>query len=128
LSFSREYGPKLKEGYIMAKNLSKISKDDSDTTCFPCQWFGFCDNNWQKVWAVLKPGFLALLEDPFNAKIIDILVFDVLPNSNDKGGNQVYLASQIKERNPLYYAFKVSSFFFKILSKQLCDTNVRFMV
>ncbi|KAL9378910.1 hypothetical protein Peur_027392 [Populus x canadensis] len=109
LSFSREYGPKLKEGYIMAKNLSKISKDDSDITCFPCQWFGFCDNNWQKVWAVLKPGFLALLEDPFNAKIIDILVFDVLPNSNDKGGNQVYLASQIKERNPLYYAFKVSA-------------------
>ncbi|CAK7340604.1 unnamed protein product [Dovyalis caffra] len=108
LSFSREYGPKLKEGYIMAKHLSKISKDDSDITCLPCQWFNFCDNNWQKVWAVLKPGFLAFLEDPFDTKIVDILVFDILPNSNSKGGNQV-LASQIKEHNPLYYAFKVSS-------------------
>ncbi|KAJ6434536.1 hypothetical protein OIU84_018117 [Salix udensis] len=108
LSFSREYGPKLKEGYILAKNLSKISKDDSDITCLPCQWFGLCDNNWQKLWAVLKPGFLAFLKDPLDTKIIDILVFDVFPNSNDKGGNQVYLASPIKERNPLYHAFKVS--------------------
>ncbi|KAK9087092.1 hypothetical protein Syun_029486 [Stephania yunnanensis] len=30
------------------------------------------------VWAVLKPGFLAFLEDPFDTKLLDIIVFDRL--------------------------------------------------
>ncbi|XVE89606.1 hypothetical protein DITRI_Ditri20bG0009200 [Diplodiscus trichospermus] len=107
LSFSREYGPKLKEGYVMVKHLSKVSGDD-DVGCFPCKWFSCCSNKWRKVWAVLKPGFLALLEDPFDTKLLDIIVFDVLPFSNEDVKSQVYLADQIKEHNPLYYAFKVS--------------------
>ncbi|XP_021282622.1 phospholipase D zeta 2 isoform X2 [Herrania umbratica] len=107
LSFSWEYGPKLKEGYVMVKHLSQVSGDD-DIGCFPCQWFSFWNNSWKKVWAVLKPGFLALLEDPFDTKLLDIVFFDVLPTSNEDVKSRVYLADQIKERNPLFYAFKVS--------------------
>lgn len=64
------------------------------------------------MWAVLKPGFLALLEDPFDTRLLDIVVFDILPTSNGNGGSQVYLSNQIKERNPLCYAFKVRFFVF----------------
>ncbi|XP_048236121.1 phospholipase D zeta 1 [Ricinus communis] len=109
LSFSLEYGSKLKEGYVMVKHLSNIFRSDADISCFPCQLFDCCNNNWCKVWAVLKPGFLALLEDPLDTKLLDIIVFDVLPASNGKGGPELFLASQIKERNPLRYSFKVSS-------------------
>ncbi|KAK8633595.1 hypothetical protein V6N13_014439 [Hibiscus sabdariffa] len=107
LSFSREYGPKLKEGYVTVKHLSKAD-GDADIGCFPCGWFSFCTNNWRKVWAVMKPGFLALLEDPFDTKLLDIIVFDVLPTWNEDVKSQVCLAEQIKEHNPLYYAFRVS--------------------
>ncbi|CAK9166850.1 unnamed protein product [Ilex paraguariensis] len=209
LSFSQEYGPKLKEGYVMVKHLAKIPRDNADTRCCMCCWSGCCNNNWQKqsggggegselprrrvsirfsdqifcksdqifclgdflkrlcacssplldvfcycwvgesfclgdflradflpnmkpyqqetavrmlfssslpsaslflslVWAVLKPGFLALLEDPFDVKLLDIIVFDLLPASNGDGKSLVSLADEIKERNPLRYAFKVS--------------------
>ncbi|KAK8689373.1 hypothetical protein V6N13_088094 [Hibiscus sabdariffa] len=107
LSFAREYGPKLKEGYVMVKHLSKVTGDD-DIGCFPCQWFSCWNNNWIKVWAVMKPGFLALLEDPFGTKLLDIIVFNVLPTSNEDVKSRVCLAEQIKEHNPLYYAFRVS--------------------
>lgn len=60
-----------------------------------------------QVWAVLKPGFLALLEDPFDTKLLDIIVFDVLPPSNGDKEDRVLLAEEVKERNPLRYAFKV---------------------
>lgn len=49
LSFLQEYGPKLKEGYVMVKHLSNISQD-SDVSCFPCNWFHCCNNSWKKVW------------------------------------------------------------------------------
>ncbi|KAL5786767.1 hypothetical protein ACOSQ2_009159 [Xanthoceras sorbifolium] len=108
LSFAQKYGPKLKEGYVMVKHLSKISRAVTDgKRCTGC-CFGCCNNNWQKVWAVLKPGFLALLEDPFNTKLLDMIVFDILPTVNGNGGSGVHLANQIKESNPLRYAFKVS--------------------
>lgn len=113
LSFSSEYGPKLKEGYVMVKHLPQLSKDNTEISCWPCQWFGCC-SNWQKVWAVLKPGFLAFLEDPLDTEPLDILVFDVLPvtrgkeSSDTKGSSRLSLADQTNERNPLYYGFKVS--------------------
>ncbi|XAR49167.1 Phospholipase D [Bertholletia excelsa] len=105
LSFSQEYGPKLKEGYVMVKHLAKIPRDND---CLFCHWFDFCNNSWQKVWAVLKPGFLALLEDPFDNNLLDIIIFNVLPTSGKDGKDKVYLADEIKERNPLRYTFKVS--------------------
>ncbi|KVH93523.1 Phospholipase D family [Cynara cardunculus var. scolymus] len=104
LSFSPEYGPKLKEGYILVQHLSHIQSNDADAGCFMCCC---CRNNWQKVWAVLKPGFLALLEDSFSTKLLDIIVFDALPPSNGEKEDQVLLAEEVKERNPLRYAFKV---------------------
>lgn len=61
------------------------------------------------MWAVLKPGFLALLEDPFDTKLLDIIVFDVLPPSDGNGEGRVSLAKEIKERNPLRYGFMVRS-------------------
>lgn len=106
-SFLREYGPKLKEGYVMVKHLSKISRADSDVNCV-YNWLTCCQGNWEKVWAVLKPGFLALMDGPFDTKPLDIIVFDVLPASNGNKGSQVYLANHIKERNLLRYAFKVT--------------------
>lgn len=60
-----------------------------------------------QVWAVLKPGFLALLKDPFDTKPLDIIVFDVLPASDGNGEGRVSLAEEIKERNPLRHSFKV---------------------
>ncbi|KAK7392049.1 hypothetical protein VNO78_20475 [Psophocarpus tetragonolobus] len=108
LSFLKEYGPKLKEGYVMVKHLSNILQD-SDVSCFPCNWFRCCNNNWQKVWAVLKPGFLVFLDDPFNNKPLDIIIFDILPSSNGDERTKMFLADPIKERNPLRYTFKVTS-------------------
>lgn len=64
-----------------------------------------------QVWAVLKPGFLALLEDPFDTELLDIIVFNVLPTSNENACSQIYLANQIKERNPLRYTLRVSCSF-----------------
>lgn len=61
----------------------------------------------KQVWAVLKPGFLALVAHPLDTKLLDIVVFDVLPSLEEKEESQAYLASHIKERNPLRYSFKV---------------------
>lgn len=108
LSFAAEYGPKLKEDYVLVKHLPKIPNDDDLRKCCGCPWFSCCKDNWQKVWAVLKPGFLAFLEDPFDTKPLDIIVFDVLPASDGNGEGRVALAKEIKDRNPLRHAFKVS--------------------
>lgn len=64
---------------------------------------------------MLKPGFLALLENPFDTKILDIIVFDVLPNANGEKGSQILLAKETKERNPLHSGFQVKSLFFKMI-------------
>lgn len=61
-----------------------------------------------QVWAVLRPGFLALLDDPFDTKLLDIVIFKILPISSGKDDSRVNLAYQIKERNPLRYTFKVN--------------------
>ncbi|KAJ4722113.1 Phospholipase [Melia azedarach] len=108
LSFSPEYGPKLKEDYVMVKHLPKIPGNDDSRKCCGCPWFNCCNDNWQKVWAVLKPGFLAFLADPFDTKPLDIIVFDVLPASDGNGDGRVSLATEVKEHNPLRHAFKVT--------------------
>ncbi|XP_034925825.1 phospholipase D zeta 1 isoform X2 [Populus alba] len=107
LSFLPEYGPKLKEEYVMVKHLPQIVKNDDSRKC-ACCCFSCCNDNWQKAWAVLKPGFLALLADPFATKPLDIIVFDVLPTSDGSGEGRVSLAAEIKERNPLRHSFKVT--------------------
>ncbi|KAK7356116.1 hypothetical protein VNO80_15382 [Phaseolus coccineus] len=124
LSFLQEYGPKLKEGYVMVKHFSNISQD-LDVSCFPCNWFRCCNNSWKKVWAVLKPGFLALLDDPFNNKPLDIIIFDILPSSDEAGGTKTYLADPIKERNPLRYSFKVTSGNRSILLRTITSAKVK---
>ncbi|KAL6990014.1 Phospholipase D zeta 1, partial [Sarracenia purpurea var. burkii] len=108
LSFSPEYGPKLKEDFVMVKHLPKIANGDDRSKCCSCLWFSCCNDNWQKVWAVLKPGFLALLKDPFDTKPLDIIVFDVLPASDGNGEGRVSLAKEIKDHNPLRHSLKVS--------------------
>ncbi|XP_039071847.1 phospholipase D zeta 1-like [Hibiscus syriacus] len=108
LSFLPEYGPKLKEEYVMVKHLPKIARNDDSDRCCACPWFNCCNDNWQKVWAVLKPGFLAFLEDPFDNKPSDIIVFDVLPTSDGNGEGWISLAAEVRERNPLRHAFKVT--------------------
>ncbi|GFP79138.1 phospholipase d p1 [Phtheirospermum japonicum] len=108
LSFSQEYGPKMKEGYVMVKHLSMSSEDNTCSGCCLCHFSGCCGNNWRKVWLVLKPGFLAFLENHFDTKLLDIIVFDVLVTSNAKGDKEVHLAKVLKERNPLRHAFQVS--------------------
>lgn len=49
LSFAAEYGPKLKEDYVLVKHLPKIPKDDDLRKCCGCPWFSCCKDNWQKV-------------------------------------------------------------------------------
>ncbi|XP_052185855.1 phospholipase D zeta 1-like isoform X2 [Diospyros lotus] len=105
LSFLAEYGPKLKEGYVMVKHLAKIPQDNE---CHVCRCFDCFNKSWQKVWAVLKPGFLALLDDPLVMNLLDVIIFDVLPVSNKEGKDPVRLAEEMKERNPLCYSLKVS--------------------
>lgn len=61
-----------------------------------------------QVWAVLKPGFLALLKDPFDPEPLDIIVFDVLPPSDGNGEGRVALAKEINEHNPLRHSFMAS--------------------
>ncbi|KAJ8572840.1 hypothetical protein K7X08_009351 [Anisodus acutangulus] len=53
LSFLPEYGPKLKENYVMVKHLSKVPKEEENVGCCICYWSGCCKSKWQKVWAVL---------------------------------------------------------------------------
>uniref|UniRef100_A0A0E0L1H9 Phospholipase n=1 Tax=Oryza punctata TaxID=4537 RepID=A0A0E0L1H9_ORYPU len=65
--------------------------------------------NSPEVWVVLKPGFLALLKDPFDPKLLDVLIFDALPHMDISGEGQISLAKEIKERNPLHFGFQVSS-------------------
>ncbi|KAK8508476.1 hypothetical protein V6N12_011461 [Hibiscus sabdariffa] len=60
------------------------------------------------VWAVLKPGFLALLADPLGTKPLDIIVFDVLPALAGNNEGRASLAVEVNERNPLRHAFKVT--------------------
>lgn len=49
LSFLPEYGPKLKENYVMIKHLLKVPKDEEDAGCCICYWSGCCKSKWQKV-------------------------------------------------------------------------------
>ncbi|XP_010546749.1 PREDICTED: phospholipase D zeta 2 [Tarenaya hassleriana] len=112
LSFAKEYGQKMREGYVMVNHLRNVPEPDGSRSrcCHPLHWLGWFGTGWTKVWAVLKPGFLALLEDPFSTKLLDIIVFDALPfqdvkESSEKPG----LAEQTKGRNPLHYGFRVRS-------------------
>jgi phospholipase D1/2 len=110
LSFSPEYGPKLHEGYVMVQHLPKFSNDEETAGCSSCFRSCCCCNpNWQRVWAVLKPGFLALLADPFNGIPLDIILFDVLSPS-DRGATEglIALARLNKERNPLRFSFTIT--------------------
>ncbi|CAN8260345.1 unnamed protein product [Cochlearia groenlandica] len=112
LSFSREYGSKMKEGYVMVKHLRKVPESDGHRCCLPSHCLGCFGTSWTKVWAVLKPGFLALLEDPFSRKLLDIMVFDSLGyhyQDTKECTEQPRLAEHVKERNPLRYGFKVTS-------------------
>lgn len=49
LSFSGEYGPKLKEGYVTVGHLSQISNTDTEIGCCPCRWLSCCSDKWIKV-------------------------------------------------------------------------------
>ncbi|KAM0821512.1 hypothetical protein ACQ4PT_072157 [Festuca glaucescens] len=108
LSFLPEYGPKLKEDYVSVGHLPKIQKGRKEKCC-SCGLFNCCKSSWQKVWVVLKPGFLALLKDPFDPKLLDVIIFDALPHMDINGEGQISLAKEIKERNPLHFGFQVSS-------------------
>lgn len=109
LSFVPEYGPKLKEEFVMVRHLPKIHAEEEMKRCGCCWWLCCCCNeNWQKVWAVLKPGFLAFLADPFDSTLLDIIVFDILSPSDGNGDGQICLAKLSKERNPLRYGFTVT--------------------
>jgi phospholipase D1/2 len=50
---------------------------------------------------------LALLEDPFDPKLLDVIIFDALPHMDVTGEGQIALAKEIKERNPLHFGFQV---------------------
>nr|KAJ0216875.1 hypothetical protein LSAT_V11C300110150 [Lactuca sativa] len=124
LSFCPEYGSKHKEEYVLVRHLPKFPSNDDSRMCSACHLFSCCNDNWQQVWAVLKPGFLALLKDPFDKEPLDIIVFDVLPSSNANGENGVSLALEINEHNPLRHAFEASLMNCLNLSKLLFYPSV----
>ncbi|KAL8209998.1 hypothetical protein R6Q57_006730 [Mikania cordata] len=125
LSFCPEYGPKLKEEYVLVKHLPKIPDREDGRKCSVCHLFNCCNDNWQKVWAVLKPGFIALLKDPFDAEPLDIIVFDVLPPSDGNGEGRVSLAKETNEHNPLRHSFLVSCGSRSITIRSRNKTKVR---
>ena len=53
---------------------------------------------------------MALLQDPFDPKLLDIVIFDVSPCTDRNGEGQTTLAKEIKERNPLHFGFEVFLF------------------
>lgn len=108
LSFVPEYGPKLKEGFVQVRHLTGIHPTEEPQCCLCCRWICCCNETWHKVWAVLKPGFLALLADPYDVKPLDIVIFDVLPSLNGGRDGHIYLAKLAKERNPLRFGFMVA--------------------
>jgi hypothetical protein len=63
----------------------------------------------------LKPGFLALLQDPFDPKLLDIVIFDVSPCTDRNGEGQTTLANEIKEHTPLHFGFEVFLFYLRIV-------------
>lgn len=65
----------------------------------------FC---YMQVWAVLKPGFLVFVKDPFDTQPLDIIVFDVLCASEGNKEGCPSLAKEVDEPNPLRHAFKVA--------------------
>ncbi|XP_071737407.1 phospholipase D zeta 1-like isoform X2 [Rutidosis leptorrhynchoides] len=125
LSFCPEYGSKLKEEYVLVKHLANIPNEENDRKCSTCLWFNCCNDNWQKVWAVLKPGFIALLKDPYDAEPLDIIVFDVLPPSDGNGEGRVFLAKETNEHNPLRHSFLVSCGSRSITIRSRNKTKVR---
>ena len=69
LSFSQEYGSKLKEGYVMVKHLTRIPRDNADTGCITCGFFDCCNNSWQKVTGFC--GFKILIHFCTKSQCID---------------------------------------------------------
>jgi hypothetical protein len=59
---------------------------------------------------------LALLKDPFDPKLLDVIIFDALPHMDINGEGQISLAKEIKERNPLHFGFQVLFPFYNLLS------------
>lgn len=108
LSFVPEYGPKLRESFVLVSHLPGINQTEEPSKCLCCGCVCCCNETWQKVWAVLKPGFLALLADPYDIKPLDIFIFDVLPSSNGSTDGHIYLAKLAKERNLLRFGFVVT--------------------
>ncbi|KZV19469.1 phospholipase D p1 [Dorcoceras hygrometricum] len=112
LSFLQEYGPKLKEGYAMRmRGVQYVVCAIARVAVATIGEKGFHklpETTIHYVWLVLKQGFLALLENHFEAKLLDIIIFDTQPASNAKGHDEVFLARVLKQRNPLRHAFQVS--------------------
>ena len=81
MSFAREYGERIEEGNIF---VSTTNKRDA---CGPCTGvMAKFRKNWMRVWAVLKPGFLAFYASrsaavPGNHPI-EVVVFDALPSES----------------------------------------------
>ncbi|GAQ88090.1 Phospholipase D zeta [Klebsormidium nitens] len=141
LSFAREYGPKLHEGWLSVRHLADLDTEadddeegDKEQDLPPRKktrpgWFRrlfscfcgstCCRGNWQEVWGVLKPGFLALLADPLDKKPVDIILFDVLQTAERNGGTErndgmerkdegVRLARPHKYKRPMWFGFEVA--------------------
>ncbi|OMO55717.1 Phospholipase D family [Corchorus capsularis] len=88
--------------------ISPTLRDSNDETVYSLQHPSTNIEMVALVWAVLKPVFLALLGDPFDTKPLEKIVFDVLPASDGNGEDRVSLAAEVKVRNPLRHAFKVT--------------------
>jgi hypothetical protein len=58
---------------------------------------------------------LALLKDPFDPKLLDVIIFDALPHMDINGEGQISLAKEIKERNPLHFGFQVLFSYYNLL-------------
>lgn len=76
MSFSPEYGPKLKEEYVMVKHLPKILKDDDSRKCCLSDCFSCCNDNWQKV---KNPAFgYASLISLFIYVLVTFIIFGLI--------------------------------------------------
>lgn len=73
MSFVREHGPKLKEGYLMVKHLKQLTGSDSSIKCFSCHWCSCCMYNWKKV-CLLNSNDALIKFNFFNVELVPLLL------------------------------------------------------
>ncbi|GJW43290.1 phospholipase D zeta 1-like protein, partial [Tanacetum coccineum] len=101
-------GEEYCDNYSYADVILKENKEAADAE----KWKGALE----EATGLAGSSITLLMEDPFDTKLLDIILFDVLSPSNGDKGDQVLLAEEVKERNPMRYAINIYILIYKEVS------------